>query len=213
LSETTDIHALRETLQKQKLALTASAGPSTSSVLETDHKVKTRDGSEITARVYHGQNSRDGPILVVFHGGGWVLGGLDNEALLCRRFCEELNGVSINIDYRLAPEFKFPTAVHDCYDALKWVARNPDKHGGDLRKGFVVAGVSAGANMAISSSHLARDEALTPELTGVWLSIPSALAPEAVPEKWKSEYTSREENKDAPILSQASISLFRSMYR
>ncbi|KFY14233.1 hypothetical protein V492_02762 [Pseudogymnoascus sp. VKM F-4246] len=213
LSDTTDIHALRETLQKRKLALTASAGPSTSSVLEINHKVKTRDGSEITARVYSSQNSRGGPVLVVFHGGGWVLGDLENEALLCRQFCEEFNGVSINVDYRLAPEFRFPTAVYDCYDALKWVAKNPDKHGGDLHKGFIVAGVSAGANMAISSSHLARDETLTPELTGVWLNIPSVMAPEAVPEKWKSEYISREENKDAPILNQASISLFRKLYQ
>jgi acetyl esterase/lipase len=154
--------------------------------------------------------SADGPVLVVLHGGGWVLGGLDNEALLCQTWCEQFNGVGINIDYRLAPEYKFPTPVHDCYDAVKWTAMNPDKHGGNLRKGFLIAGVSAGANMAVSCSHLAVDDKLTPEITGLYLSIPSVLAPEAVPEKWKPAYNSREENKDALILNAGAIALFRS---
>lgn len=59
--------------------------------------------------------------MVMLHGGGWILGGLENEALLCRKWCEEFNGVSVNVDYRLAPEFKFPIPVHDCYDVVKWV--------------------------------------------------------------------------------------------
>lgn len=118
--------------------------------------------------------------------------------------------MAVNVDYRLAPEFKFPIPVYDCHDAVKWTAENADVHGGDLTKGFVVAGISAGANMACSISHLARDEGMTPKLTGVYLSIPSLVAPEAVEEKWKSVYTSREENKDAPILNQGSMALFRS---
>ena len=60
--------------------------------------------------------------MVMLHGGGFCLGGLDNEALLCRRWCEELNGVAINVDYRLSPEYKFPVPVYDCYDAVKWVS-------------------------------------------------------------------------------------------
>lgn len=57
----------------------------------------------------------------MLHGGGWCLGDLDNEALLCRKWCEEFGGVSFNVDYRLAPEHKFPTGVEDAYDALLWV--------------------------------------------------------------------------------------------
>lgn len=212
LNETTDIHALRETLLKKKLALTASAEPPSASIQETDHIVATRDGSQITVRTYHGPKSKNGPVLVVFHGGGWVLGGLENEALLCRKWCTMFDGVSINVDYRLAPEHKFPTAVHDCYDTILWTARNPNKHVGDLTKGFIVAGISAGANMAASCSHLARDDDLKPEITGLYLGIPSLLAPEAVPERWKSEYKSREENKDAPILNAGAIALFRSTF-
>ncbi|OAA60211.1 alpha/beta hydrolase fold-3 domain-containing protein [Niveomyces insectorum RCEF 264] len=212
LDATTDIQALRETLRKKKLAMTSASGPSTSATVELDHKVLTRDGSEIVVRVYHGPASQGGPVMVMLHGGGWVLGGLDNEALLCRTWCEEVNGVSINVDYRLAPEVKFPVPVFDCYDAVKWVAANSDIHGGNLAKGFVIAGISAGANMACVISHLARDEGMLPPLTGTYLSIPSLLAPQAVPTRWRSEYKSREENKNAPILNEGAISLFRKNY-
>lgn len=201
---------MREDLRKKKLSLTSAAGASVTTVVEKDHKVQTRDGSEIIVRVYSGPDSHGGPVMVMLHGGGWSLGGLDNEALLCRKWCEEFNGVCVNVDYRLAPEFKFPVPVFDGYDAVKWTASNPEIHGGDLAKGFVVAGVSAGANIACVISHLARDERMTPPLTGVWLSIPCLLEPEAVPAKWKAEYTSRAENKNAPILSASSMALFHS---
>ena len=190
----------------------AGGGNSSSTVEESDHIVKVRDGHQMVVRVYKGPKSQNGPVMVVLHGGGWVLGGLDNEVLLCRTFCEKFNGLAVNVDYRLAPEVKFPTPVHDCYDAVKWTAENQSIHGGDFAKGFILAGVSAGANMAISCSHLADDENFTPKVTGVYLHVPSALAPQAVPEKWKSEYTSREDNRDAPILSAGSIQLFRSKY-
>lgn len=211
LDATTDIQALRETLRQRKLALTASASSTTTAtVTETDHSIKTRDGAEIIVRVYRGPKGNGGPVMVMLHGGGWVLGGLDNEALLCRKWCEEFGGVSINVDYRLAPEFKFPIPVYDSYDAVKWTAAHPELHGGDLSKGFVVAGISAGANLACVISHLARDEGLTPVLTGVYLSIPSLLSPAAVPDELKAQYKSREENKHAPILNEGAIALFRS---
>ena len=102
--------------------MTAANEPDTANnVKEQDHHIDTRDSSEIVVRVYQGRNSKGGPALVMLHGGGFCLGGLDNEALLCRQFCEKYNGVSVNVDYRLAPEHKFPIPVYDCYDALEWV--------------------------------------------------------------------------------------------
>ena len=88
---------------------------------EKDYQIDTQDGSKIVVRVYQGSNNHGGPALVMLHGGGFCLGGLENEALLCRNFCEKYNGISVNVDYRLAPEYKFPVPVYDCYDALKWV--------------------------------------------------------------------------------------------
>jgi acetyl esterase/lipase len=90
---------------------------------EEDLQIPTRDHSQITLRIYRPKSAQSGgaPILVMYHGGGFCLGGLDNETLNCRRWAERFGGVAVNVDYRLAPEHAFPTAVHDAYDALKWV--------------------------------------------------------------------------------------------
>lgn len=90
--------------------------------VEEDRKIPVRDGSSITVRIHKPRTPpKDGcPIFVVYHGGGFALGGLDNEALLCRNFTE-LGGIAVNVDYRLAPEHPFPVGINDAYDALKWV--------------------------------------------------------------------------------------------
>ena len=92
-------------------------------VKETDHQVSMRDGAEITCRVYSPEKPpADGsPLVVLFHGGGWCIGGLENEELQCRLMTSKLGVTAVNVDYRLAPEHKFPTPVHDCHDATKWV--------------------------------------------------------------------------------------------
>ena len=94
-----------------------------SSVVEEEYQIPTRDGSKIAIRTYGSKSRKEGggPVLVMYHGGGFCLGGLDNETLNCRRWVERFGGVAVNVDYRLAPEHTFPTAVNDAYDALKWV--------------------------------------------------------------------------------------------
>ena len=106
-----------------KIAMTAANEDCAQrTVKETDHEIDTKDGARIVVRVYQGPKSDGGPALVWLHGGGFCLGGLDNEELLCRQFCEIYGGVAFNVEYRLAPEYPFPTPVYDCYDALKWVS-------------------------------------------------------------------------------------------
>lgn len=92
-------------------------------------------------------------------------------------------------------------------------AAHQEAIGADLTTGLVLAGVSAGANLAATVSHLWRDEDRRPSLTGLYLSIPSLLSPEAVSENYKSFYNSREQNKNAPILNQGALALFRSKYK
>ena len=72
-----------------------------------------------------------------------------------------------------------------------------------------MGGISAGANISCVISHLYRDEQLQPPLTGIYLSIPSTMDPKVVPEKYRHEHVSREQNKDAPILNGDAVKLFR----
>jgi acetyl esterase/lipase len=92
------------------------------SYVEEDRKISVRDGSSIAVRIHKPKTPpKDGsPIFVVYHGGGFALSGLDNEALLYSNFTE-LGGVAVNVDCRLAPEHPFPVGIEDAYDALIWV--------------------------------------------------------------------------------------------
>jgi acetyl esterase/lipase len=87
------------------------------------------------------------PCIVYFHGGGWVFGDLDTHDGMCRRLANESGCRVVSIDYRLAPEHKFPAAVEDAYAATKWIAANGESFGIDSAR-IVVAGDSAGGNLA-----------------------------------------------------------------
>lgn len=110
----------------------------------------------IPLRLYRGQTAprNSAPVIVYFHGGGWVIGDLDTQDVLCRHMANEAQCVVVSVDYRLAPEHKFPVPVDDCWAALKWV----DKHSTELaldRNRIAVAGDSAGGNLATVVSLLA----------------------------------------------------------
>ncbi len=94
--------------------------------------------------------------LVYYHGGGWVIGDLDGYDVVCREIATKAGLIVVSVDYRLAPEHKFPAAVDDCIAATDWVARNAAKLGIDADKLFV-GGDSAGGNLAAVTSMHARD--------------------------------------------------------
>lgn len=123
LDHNVDIAALRENLLAQKRKLTEANTTGDVDFVEKDQQIPVRDGTSIAVRIHKPKSPpKDGsPIFVVYHGGGFVLGGLDSEVLLCRKFTD-LGGIAVNVDYRMAPENPFPTPVHDAYDALKWVS-------------------------------------------------------------------------------------------
>jgi acetyl esterase len=98
------------------------------------------------------------PAIVYFHGGGFVVGDLDCYEALCRTFANESGCRVIAVDYRLAPEHPFPAAVEDCFAALKWIELNASALSIDPNR-IVVAGESAGANLAAVVSLLAKDKA------------------------------------------------------
>lgn len=96
------------------------------------------------------------PILVFYHGGGMVIGTLDGYDSLCRQLAKQSGSMIVSVDYRLAPEYKFPSAVEDAFTALKWVFSEAENWGGDPQA-VGVAGDSAGGTLAAVVAILARD--------------------------------------------------------
>lgn len=115
-------------------------------------------GIKLGARLYRPESSGQSlpPILVYFHGGGWSFGDLDTHDHICRWLCLESRSLIFSIDYRLAPEHKFPAAVDDALAAVEWTARNAHLIGADPAK-LSVGGDSAGGNLAAVVALLARD--------------------------------------------------------
>ena len=96
------------------------------------------------------------PVLVYFHGGGWVIGDLDTHDTLCRELANRSGCAVVAVDYRMGPEHRFPAAVDDCVAATAWVARHADRLGVDAAR-LAVGGDSAGANLAAVVALNARD--------------------------------------------------------
>lgn len=107
----------------------------------------TRPGSPLPIRIYRPSHSEPLPVLVYFHGGGWVLGDLDSSDGICARLAKEAYSLVISVDYRLAPEHKYPAPVQDAVDALLWAFVHAQTWGGDSSR-ISVGGESAGANLA-----------------------------------------------------------------
>jgi acetyl esterase len=135
---------------------TAALGPFEDVAAVTDHRVPVA-GAEITVRTYSPGGRGPHPVLVYYHGGGWVIGDLYTHDGLCRSLANAARCVVASVDYRLAPEWKYPVAAEDSYAALRWVAAHAIRLGLDPRR-VAVGGDSAGGNLATVVSLMARDQ-------------------------------------------------------
>jgi acetyl esterase/lipase len=113
---------------------------------------------DIRLRIYTPAGSGPFPLIVYFHGGGWVIGDLETADAVARQLCSGVGCVVVSVDYRLAPEHRYPAAVQDCYAATQWATTHLDELAVDAGR-VAVAGESAGANLAAVVSLLARDRA------------------------------------------------------
>jgi acetyl esterase len=126
---------------------------------EPIHSVQDRKipgpGGEIPVRIYDPGGPGPKPVLVWFHGGGWVIGDLDSADNGCRMFANASGAIVVSVDYRLAPEVKYPAAADDCFAATQWASKNAASIGGDPAR-LAVGGDSAGGNLAAVVSQMAR---------------------------------------------------------
>ena len=141
--------------RSRQLTLLAPRGPDVGAVEEG---VALCPHAELPVRVYlpAGATFAPRPVVVYFHGGGFVMGDLETGDAHCRMFCAGAGCVVVSVNYRHAPEHPFPAATEDAYAAVTWVAENLGRWNGDPTR-VAVAGASAGATLATVATQLARD--------------------------------------------------------
>jgi acetyl esterase len=144
--------------QAKELGALVPPGPDVARV--EDVAVATGDGAEITVRLLVPAGPLNG-IITYFHGGGWVIGDIDGYDPLVRKLATTTGCAVANVEYRLAPEHRYPTAADDCTTAFEWVAANVERIVGDAPVPspvpLVVAGDSAGGNLAAVVARRVRD--------------------------------------------------------
>ncbi|QDT54894.1 Carboxylesterase NlhH [Caulifigura coniformis] len=140
------------------------------------------------------------PVIIFFHGGGWVFGSLDSHDGLCRRMCRLTGCAVVSVDYRLAPEHPFPAAVHDAQAAIRWVAAEAENRRFDAAR-LVVCGDSAGANLAtVAGRNLAGEIQVAAQV--LWYPVTS----------FGMETPSYLENREGYFLTRAEMDWFTSQY-
>jgi acetyl esterase len=160
----------------------------------------------IAARVYTPTRLRKvnglAPGLVFFHGGGWVIGDLDSHDVVCRKLADEGELMVVSVDYRLAPEHKFPAAVDDAIASTKWIAENAKQFGIDAAR-LMVGDDSAGGNLAAVVAISARD-GNGPDIAGQLLIYPAI--------DFALTHPSHKEPETSILLTHSVIRWFRDHY-
>ena len=161
-------------------------------------------GGMLPARVYHPDPGRRLPVVVYLHGGGWVLGGIRPADRPCRKLAQASGCVVVSLDYRRAPETKFPGPLEDCLSAIRWIASRPGEFGGNSER-LVLLGDSAGGNLVAASALCLRDE------PGVQIAAQVLLYPCLAPARG-SKFDSYREQADGPLMTRRELAWFWDLY-
>ena len=189
-----------------------------------DHKITVRDGEQITVRLYTPVLGKTLPVIVYYHGGGWVYGNLESVDAGRQLLADQAQAIVVSVDYRLAPEYPFPTPLHDAYDSLVWVHNHMEALGGDASR-LSVAGDSAGGNLATVVAYLAtalegpslHAQTLIYPVTNVDFSTVSYLAYgedyglDTQAMQWFSHHYTEEANFTNPLVSPLQLEEVRNM--
>lgn len=174
-----------------------------------DETVKTETHSigEISVRTYvpDGATGKE-PLGVYFHGGGFVMGSVEQEDGLCRLLSRHGRMILVSVEYRLAPEFPFPTAVKDSVSAAKWALA---RYGCDS---VTLMGSSAGANLAFAAALIFIDDGMPEKIKGVVSLAPITVHPDAVPQDKRERHTAYDENDKHTVNSKAAMGVWLDAY-
>jgi acetyl esterase/lipase len=200
-----DVNILRQAYAIACKNYLTSFGPESADGVVTESlTVPARDGYAIPIRTYRPvASSPPGPLIIALHGGGLCIGGLTDEEGHCHTFVKEFSASCVNVDYRLSPEYKRPTAANDTWDAVKWAAEHASELGADPRKGFIVGGASAGGHLADIVGHLSRDEKLDPPITGLVEVCTSVCHAPMMPDEYKAEFLSYQQDMPGGVSTEA----------
>lgn len=215
LGDFTDIPGSRKGFLESVEKSLERLGPPDDTIEEVTIRIPVRDGwsgDALVAKPSQKVNKRPGPLIVIYHGGGFVAGTPKSMIATARVLVRLFDAVVVSATYRLAPEHKFPTGVNDAYDALEWIADNARQLGADAGKGFLVGGGSAGANFVPVIVRRAIEEGLNPCVTGQWLAVPVLFQNLTIPEKYRSIWMSWDQNCDALLISATDAELLFSQY-
>ncbi|MCJ1443239.1 MAG: hypothetical protein MMC23_003737 [Stictis urceolatum] len=171
--------------------------PDDSTILDSTRTIPMRDGHLTGAIVVSPKAipANGSPLVVLYFGGGFMMGTPKQQLPLARVLAKRYDAVAFS-------GISFSQAQYDGWDALQWAAAHAVELNAEPIRGFVVAGISAGATVAGIAAHAAKDEGLSPSLTGMSLSIPWGVDREALPKKYKAHFISVEQCKEAPMFNE-----------
>lgn len=198
-----DLDRLREQVKLTEIA----RGPNAEQgKLESTINIPMRDGHKSELRIFRPMNPPEiSPLVALLFGGGFCMGSNAQPGCFARGIASLMGATVVSLSYRLAPEHKFPTQIHDALDSVKWLAANAASVGADTSAGFILGGVSAGANLAANVTQASLQDPLSSPVTGTWLSVPFLVNDNNLPQKYKPVYLARQQNAEAPILDADAI--------
>ncbi|EAS30394.3 esterase [Coccidioides immitis RS] len=210
------IEEFRANPQKYQIVYGRAAAPDIYKITEQKCSVK---GGEITIRIFEpkpiqgadGKPKKRGSY-INFHGGGWVFGSLIVDHHSCKRIVHDLGGdaVVFDVDYRLAPEYKYPTAIEDCWAAFQWVRSKAEVFNLDTNR-MAVGGASAGGHLAAVVAHLCRDNEFPLSLQILTVPVTdmhSSFTPDGKFDRENTPYESYREMEFTPALPAERMAYF-----
>ena len=191
-----------EDARKQTIERTAAGKLPTLPVAAVANRVIAGPAGDLPVRIYTPNGTGPFPLMVFFHGSGFVVCNLDTHDGTCRQHAVGASAVVVSVEYRLAPEHPYPAAIDDAWAAVQWVAEHGSEIGADASR-LAVAGDSAGGNISAVIAQRSRDNAGPPILFQL-LWYPATL--------WDSSLPSFTENAAAPVLDSAAVAAFSRYY-